>query len=362
MSLTEEHIRQHLSLANDPHLGRDWVSSGGLRSVGISGSNIALEFRLGYPAARFAPTMIELIREHLKQLPGVQQVHIDVRSSVQSHKVQGELSPLPNIKNIIAVASGKGGVGKSTTAANLALALHSEGASVGVLDADIFGPSQVMMLGVQGRAESLDGANSLVPKCSHGIYMMSIGLMVGEDTPMIMRGPMVTKAMMDMLTLTNWPELDYLIVDLPPGTGDIQLTLAQRVPISGAIIVTTPQNIALLDAQRALKMFEKVHVPVLGVVENMATHICSQCGHEDAIFGEGGGAHMAEHYGVTLLGQLPLDRRIREQADSGRPTVVADVESELADRYRMIARRAAALLSQQARSKSISFPKIVIQQ
>jgi ATP-binding protein involved in chromosome partitioning len=360
MSCTEAAVKAHLSQFMDPHLQRDIVSSGALRSMGIDGANVALEIRLAYPAERYGELLRDMLEAHVLGLAGVANVAVDVSWGVHAHKVQGDLTPLPKIKNIIAIASGKGGVGKSTTAVNIALALRSEGAQVGLLDADIYGPSQVMMLGITGRAESTDGGYSLQPKIGYGVEMMSMGLMAGEDTPMVLRGPMVTKAMMEMLTQTNWGELDYLVIDLPPGTGDIQLTLAQRVPVSGAIIVTTPQNIALLDAQRALRMFEKVSVPVLGVVENMASHICSQCGHEDAIFGAGGGAKMSENYAVNLLGQLPLDRSIREQADGGKPTVVAEPESELANRYRMIARRAAAQLSLQARNKAISFPKIVI--
>jgi ATP-binding protein involved in chromosome partitioning len=279
---------------------------------------------------------------------------------VHAHKVQGQLAPLPGVRNIIAVASGKGGVGKSTGAANLALALAAEGATVGVLDADIYGPSQPRMLGIEGKPESPDG-KSIVPKVAHGLQAMSIGLLVGEDTPMIWRGPMVTQALMQLLTDTRWQDLDYLVIDLPPGTGDIQLTLSQKVPVSGAVIVTTPQDIALLDARKALKMFEKVEVPVLGIVENMATHICTNCGHEEHVFGEGGGQRKAEQYGVPLLGSLPLDIRIREQADGGIPSVAAMPDSDIAARYRAIARNTAARLSLQARNKSIGFPKIVVQ-
>jgi ATP-binding protein involved in chromosome partitioning len=264
------------------------------------------------------------------------------------------------VKNILAVASGKGGVGKSTTAVNLALALAAEGAKVGILDADIYGPSQVRMLGLNGKPDSPDG-HTIEPKQKYGLQAMSIGLMIEEDTPMIWRGPMVTQALQQLLNDTNWQGLDYLVIDLPPGTGDIQLTLCQRVPVSGAIIVTTPQDIALLDARKGLKMFEKVEVPVLGIVENMTTHICSNCGHEEPIFGAGGGARMAEQYGVPLLGSLPLDIRIREQTDGGRPTVIAEPDSAIAARYREIARMAAGRLALQARNKSIQFPNIVIQ-
>jgi ATP-binding protein involved in chromosome partitioning len=274
--------------------------------------------------------------------------------------VQKDLTPLPNVKNILAVASGKGGVGKSTTAVNLALALQAEGATVGLLDADIYGPSIPRMLGISGKPDSKDGQH-IEPKIGHGIQTMSIGFMIEEDTPMIWRGPMVTQALTQLLNETNWVNLDYLIIDLPPGTGDIQLTLCQRVPVSGAVIVTTPQDIALLDARKGLKMFEKVDVPVLGIVENMATHICSNCGHEEHIFGSGGGERMASDYHVPLLGALPLDIHIREQADGGKPTVAADPDGKVAAAYRQIARKAAAQLSLHARSKSIQFPKIVIQ-
>ena len=277
-----------------------------------------------------------------------------------SHKVQNDLTPLPDVKNIIAVASGKGGVGKSTTAANLALALQAEGAKVGILDADIYGPSQPRMMGVSGKPDSRDG-KTIEAKIAHGLQVMSIGLLIDEDTPMIWRGPMVTQALTQLLTDTDWQDLDYLVIDLPPGTGDIQLTLCQKVPVSGAVIVTTPQDIALLDAKKALKMFEKVNVPVLGIVENMAIHVCSNCGHAEHIFGEGGGASMSAQYGVPLLGSLPLDIRIREQADGGTPTVVAMPDSDAANRYRAIARNTAARLSLQARNKKISFPNMVIQ-
>jgi len=274
--------------------------------------------------------------------------------------VQKGVEPIKGIKNIIAVASGKGGVGKSTTAVNLALALAEEGARVGILDADIYGPSQPRMLGVHGKPESKDG-KTLEPMSGHGIQAMSIGFLVDEETPMIWRGPMVTQALQQLLNDTNWDDLDYLVVDLPPGTGDTQLTLAQQVPVSGAVIVTTPQDIALLDARKGLKMFEKVEVPVLGIVENMSIHICSNCGHEEHIFGEGGGQRMAEQYDVDFLGALPLDIRIREETDAGKPTVVAEPDSRIAQIYREIARRTAARLSQQGKNYAAKFPKIVIQ-
>lgn len=373
MSLTEELVRARLAEFIDVHTETNLVQSGAVKGIGVSGSKVSVELRLSYPAQRFGELLAEQVREHLISSGEISAAVVDVSWTVHAHKVQKDLTPLAGIKNIIAIASGKGGVGKSTTAANLALALASEGARVGVLDADIYGPSQVLMLGITSRAESKDGGYTLTPKVNYGLEMMSIGLMAGDDTPMVLRGPMVTKALMEMLLQTQWGTsfatpgiegsggLDYLVIDLPPGTGDIQLTLCQRVPVSGALIVTTPQDLALLDAKKALKMFEKVDVPVLGIVENMATHICTNCGHEEAIFGAGGGAKMAGEYGLTLLGQLPLAMRIRAAADSGAPTVVSDADSELAERYRMIARKTAARLGQSARNKAIAFPKIVIQ-
>jgi ATP-binding protein involved in chromosome partitioning len=359
-TITQERIRELLGTIVDPHTGQDLVAGGALKGIGIDGDKVAVEIVLGYPAATFVETLSQQARSAIEALPGVARATVGVAWRVHAHKVQKELTPLPNVKNILAVASGKGGVGKSTTAANLALALQAEGAKVGLLDADIYGPSIPRMMGVTGKPDTNDGQH-LEPKMGHGIQTMSIGFMIEEDTPMIWRGPMVTQALTQLLNETNWVELDYLIIDLPPGTGDIQLTLCQRVPVSGAIIVTTPQDIALLDARKGLKMFEKVEVPVLGIVENMATHICSQCGHEEHIFGSGGGERMAQDYHVPMLGSLPLDIRIREQADGGTPTVAADPEGKVAAAYRQIARKAAAQLSMHARSKSIQFPKIVIQ-
>lgn len=360
MPLTEAAIRAECALIIDPNTGLDLVTAKALRAVGVDGQNAALELQLDYPAKSEHPGLIARITDRLESRLGAQAVSIRIVTRIPAHKVQKELSPLPGVKNIIAVASGKGGVGKSTTAVNLALALLAEGAVVGILDADIHGPSIPMMLGISGKPDSLDG-KTVEPKMAHGLQAMSIGLFLGDDTPTIWRGPMTTQYLQQLLTTTNWKDLDYLIIDLPPGTGDIQLTLAQRVPVSAAIIVTTPQDIALIDAKKALKMFEKVEVPVLGIIENMATHICSNCGHAEAIFGEGGGARMAEQYGVELLGQLPLARQIREQMDSGQPTVAADPDSPAAAAYRGIARKAAARLSQQARNKNIGIPNIVIQ-
>ena len=356
----EARVRALLAGIPDPHTGVDLIASGALRALGVDGDRVAVDLLLGYPAAGWSDELKRLVKVTLEADPGIRAASVSVSTQIVAHKVQGALAPLPGVKNIIAVASGKGGVGKSTVAANLALALVAEGAAVGVLDADIYGPSQALMLGLSGRPQSPDG-KSLEPMRAHGLQAMSIGVLVGENTPMIWRGPMVTQALQQLLNETRWQDLDYLIIDLPPGTGDIQLTLAQRVPVAGALIVTTPQDIALLDARKALKMFQKVEVPILGIVENMATHVCTACGHEEHVFGEGGGARMAVEYGLTLLGSLPLDIRIREQADSGTPTVVAMPDSDLALRYREIARRTAARLSLQTRNKSIQFPKIVIQ-
>lgn len=353
-------VEQALGQILDPHLGKDLVSAKQVRDIGIQGGAVNIDLCLGYPAASWHGSLRSQVQAAVAAIPGVASVHVNIDTRIVAHAVQRTLKPLENIKNIIAVASGKGGVGKSTTAVNLALALHAEGASVGILDADIYGPSQPRMLGIAGRPETRDG-KTMEPMENHGIQAMSIGFLIDEDTPMIWRGPMVTQALEQLLRDTNWKPLDYLVIDLPPGTGDTQLTLSQKIPVSGAIIVTTPQDIALLDARKGLKMFEKVEVPVLGVVENMSIHICSSCGHEEHIFGQGGGERMAADYGVEFLGALPLDIHIREQADNGQPTVVAQPDGRIAEIYRGIARRAAARLALQARDFSSRFPNIVIQ-
>lgn len=344
----------------DPYLEKDLVSAKCVKTIRTEGGRVEVEVELGFPAVGYRDTLSAALRDRLAALPGVGEVVIRVESRIIAHEVQKGLKPLPGVKNIIAVASGKGGVGKSTTAVNLALALSAEGATVGLLDADIYGPSQPRMLGASERPESRDG-KTMEPIVSHGIQSMSIGYLIEEETPMVWRGPMVTQALEQLLRDTRWQNLDYLVIDLPPGTGDTQLTLAQKVPVSGAIIVTTPQDIALLDARKGLKMFEKVEVPVLGIVENMSIHICSKCGHEEHVFGEGGGQRMAAQYNVPLLGALPLDIRIREETDGGQPTVAAEPDSRIASLYRDIARRASARLSLQAKNYSHRFPSIVIQ-
>ncbi len=344
----------------DPYAERSLGELKWIKAVSVDHGVASVALELGYPAEGAREQFEQALREALIGLEGVNDIRLELTWNIVSHAVQRNLKPIKAIKNIIAVASGKGGVGKSTTAVNLALALVAEGARVGILDADIYGPSQPRMLGLSGKRPETPDGKSIDPLTAYGLECMSIGFMVEEEEPMIWRGPMVTSALNQLISDTNWGELDYLVVDMPPGTGDIALTLSQQVPVSGAVIVTTPQDIALLDARKGLKMFEKVSVPVLGVVENMSTHICSQCGHEEHIFGSGGGASMASQYSVPLLGSLPLDIRIREEVDSGHPTVVADPDGLLARRYREIARSAAARLAAQGRDYSRLFPKISI--
>jgi len=358
--VTQSQIEAKLATYVDPYLERDLVSAKCIKSIAVIGDTATVEVVLGFPASGYHAQLSSALKQLVESIDGIRTATVKVSSKIAAHAVQKGVKHLDNIKNIIAVASGKGGVGKSTMAVNLALALSAEGASVGMLDADIYGPSQPRMLGVHGKPESLDG-KSLEPMVSYHLQAMSIGFLIDEETPMIWRGPMVTQALQQLLHDTNWKDLDYLVVDLPPGTGDIQLTLAQQVPVSGAVIVTTPQDIALLDARKGLKMFEKVEIPVLGIIENMSTHICSQCGHEEHIFGEGGGQRMAEQYNVDFLGGLPLDKRIREETDAGRPTVVAEPESRIAMIYREIARRTAAKLSLKSKDYAARFPQIVIQ-
>jgi ATP-binding protein involved in chromosome partitioning len=360
MPITEADVQASLRALLDPNTGRDFVSTKSIRKIAVDGSNIAVDVLLAYPAKSQHETLRKLVHNQLAGLPGVGKVSVTISQKVGSHSVQRGVKLVPSVKNIIAIASGKGGVGKSTTAVNLALALAAEGAQVGVLDADIYGPSQPTMLGISGRPESKDG-KTLEPLEAYGLQAMSIGFLIDADTPMVWRGPMVTQALEQLLKDTNWRDLDYLIVDMPPGTGDIQLTLAQKVPVTGAVIVTTPQDIALIDARKGLKMFEKVGVPIVGVVENMAIHICSNCGHAEHIFGSGGGEKMCKDYNVPFLGSLPLDMHIREQADSGRPTVVADPDGPVAAIYRDIARKIAVFVAQKAEDFSAKFPNIVIQ-
>ncbi len=358
--ITRADVEAALKQVTDPYAEQDFVTGKTVKQIAVEDGRVTVDVVLGYPARGAAPTLTATIKEKLLSIPGVKEARVNLSWKIESHSVQKGVKPLPGIKNIIAVASGKGGVGKSTVSVNLALALAIEGASVGILDADIYGPSQPRMLGVKRKPESKDG-RSIEPIEAHGLQAMSIGFLIDEETPMIWRGPMVTQALEQLLKDTNWKELDYLVIDLPPGTGDTQLTLAQKVPVSGAVIVTTPQEIALLDARKGLKMFEKVDVPVLGVVENMSTHVCSHCGHEEHIFGEGGGRRMARENDVPFLGALPLDSRIREETDSGKPTVVAEPESRIALIYRDVARRVAARLSLQKKDFSAKFPNIVIQ-
>ena len=359
MSLSEAAVTAALQAVVDPNTGRDFVSTRQLKNLRIDGADVSFDIELGYPGASQIPALRRALIDAVRTLPGAGNVSVNIASRIIAHAVQRGVQLLPGVKNIVAVASGKGGVGKSTTAANLALALAAEGARVGVLDADIYGPSQPTMLGIEGRPTSEDG-KTMAPLERHGLQVMSIGFLVNPGDAMIWRGPMVTQALEQLLRQTNWHELDYLVVDMPPGTGDVALTLSQRVPVTGAVIVTTPQDIALIDAKKGLAMFEKVGVPILGLVENMAVHVCSNCGHVDHVFGADGGRRMAQEHGVAYLGALPLERSIRERADSGVPTVVGDPDSEAAQIYRTVARKVAVTIAQQSKDYSAKFPTITV--
>ena len=356
---TAEQVNEKLKEFIDPYLEIDLASAHCVKGTQVDGSKAIVDIELGFPHEGYQQELTDNLTELLKQVDGIDDVVVNISSKIVIHAVQKGVQPIQGVKNIVAVASGKGGVGKSTTTVNLALALAADGARVAVLDADIYGPSMPRMLGISGKPQSEDG-KSLEPLINYDIQTMSIGFLIDDDTPMIWRGPMVTQALEQLFKDTRWKDVDYLIVDLPPGTGDVQLTLAQKIPVSGAVIVTTPQDIALLDARKGLKMFEKVNVPVLGVVENMSTHICSNCGHEERIFGEGGGQRMSDEENVDLLGALPLDISIRQLADEGKPTVVAEPDSRITELYTDIARKVAAKLALKARDYSNKFPKIVI--
>ena len=359
MTVTEQALLDALKGVVDPNTGHDFVSGKAIKNLSIQEGDVSFDVELGYPAKSQIPEFRKTLIAAAKKVAGVSNVSVNMTTKIFAHAVQRGVQLLPKVKNIIAVASGKGGVGKSTTAVNLALALAAEGASVGILDADIYGPSQPMMMGIEGRPESEDG-QTMEPLENYGVQVMSIGFLVDADEAMIWRGPMATQALEQLLRQTNWKELDYLIVDMPPGTGDIQLTLAQRVPMTGAVIVTTPQDIALIDAKKGLKMFEKVSVPILGLVENMAVHVCSNCGHVEHIFGAEGGKKMAAEYGMAYLGALPLNMQIREQADNGKPTVVADPEGEVAGIYKAVARQVALAVAAKNKDYSNKFPSIKI--
>ena len=360
MSITVEEIKAALLQVIDPNTGKDMIRGMEARNIRVEAGRVLLDVELGYPAASQIAPIRQLVEEALGKLPGVTAVEANVYFKIVAHAVQRGIKLKSNVKNIIAVASGKGGVGKSTTAVNLALALSAEGARVGILDADIYGPSQPMMMGISGQPETKDG-KTMEPLENHGLQVSSIGFMIDPDEPMVWRGPIVTQALQQLLDQTNWRDLDYLIVDMPPGTGDVQLTLSQKVPVTGAVIVTTPQDIALLDARKGLRMFEKVGIPILGIVENMSMHVCSNCGHAEPIFGVGGGEKMCADFGVDFLGALPLTMEIRQQTDSGKPTVVADPDGKVAEIYKAIARKVAVKVAEKARDMTSKFPSIVVQ-
>lgn len=360
MAVTVEAVQAALKDLIDPNTKIDFLTAKAVKNLRVDGGNISLDIVLGYPAKSQFESIRQLVIGKLRELPDLSNVIVSVSSQIVAHAVQRGVKLLPGVKNIIAIASGKGGVGKSTTAVNLALALSAEGARVGILDADIYGPSQPMMLGITGRPESIE-ENTIEPMEGHGLQASSIGFLVDQDSPMVWRGPMVTSALEQLLRQTRWRDLDYLIVDMPPGTGDIALTLSQKVPVTGAVIVTTPQDIALLDARKGLKMFEKVGVPIVGIIENMSTYICPNCGHEEHVFGAGGGEKMCQDYSVDFLGSLPLNLSIREQADAGCPTVVADPDGAISGIYKNIARQVAIRVANLSKDMSGKFPSIVIQ-
>ncbi|MBD3671185.1 MAG: iron-sulfur cluster carrier protein ApbC [Gammaproteobacteria bacterium] len=358
-NVTEQQVESAIKGYVDAYLEQDLVEAKSVKNIAIDGDKVTVDILLGFPSDGYRAELTESLKQKVEAVDGVSSATINISHRIDAHSVQKGVTPIEGVKNIIAVASGKGGVGKSTTTVNLALALAAEGAKVGILDADIYGPSQPRMMGINKKPEQV--GDKLEPLVNYGVQTMSIGYMIEEDTPMIWRGPMVTQALEQLLNDTHWQDLDYLVVDMPPGTGDTQLTLAQKVPVAGAVIVTTPQDIALIDAKKGLKMFEKVDVPVLGIVENMSIHICSSCGHEEHVFGTGGGDKMAEEFDVDMLGALPLDIHIREQSDSGKPSVVADPDGRIAQIYRQVARRMAAKLSKRAKEYGHKFPNIVIQ-
>ena len=358
-TVTIQAVNDALQQVIDPNTGKDFVSTKAIKNLTVNAGHVACDVELGYPAKSQEAALRNMLHEALLAVPGVAQASVTITSNIVAHAVQRGVQLLPGVKNIVAVASGKGGVGKSTTAVNLALALAAEGARVGLLDADIYGPSLPMMMGLSGRPESHDG-KTMEPMENYGIQVMSIGFLVSQDEAMVWRGPMATQALEQLLRQTHWKDLYYLIVDLPPGTGDIQLTLSQRVPMTGAVIVTTPQDIALLDAKKGIKMFGKVGVPILGIVENMAVHVCSNCGHVEHIFGADGGKKMAADFEMDYLGALPLSMQIRLQADSGKPTVVAEPDSEVAGIYKAVARKVAVSIAARNKDFSAKFPTISI--
>ena len=355
----EAALHEALKSVIDPNTGKDFVSTRALKNLRIEDGDVAFQVELGYPGKSQHANLRKALVAAARSVPGVKNVSVEITTKIVTHAVQRGVQLLPRVKNVIAIASGKGGVGKSTTTVNLALALAAEGASVGILDADIYGPSQPMMMGIEGRPESADG-KTIEPMENYGVQVMSIGFLVEPDQAMIWRGPMATQALDQLLNQTNWRELDYLLIDMPPGTGDIALTLSQRVPLTGAIIVTTPQDIALLDARKGLTMFEKVGVPILGIVENMAVYCCPNCGHIEHIFGADGGKRMSAEFKVDYLGGLPLNMSIRENADGGRPSVVADPDGEIAGIYKAVARQVAVKIALKAKDFSAKFPSISV--
>ena len=360
MSITPERIKEAISGVVDENLQTDYVSAGWVKNIAIDGNAVSLTVELGYPAKSLHAFIRNRLLAALKEVGGIGDIRVDVTTNILTHAVQRGVRPLPGVRNIIAVSSGKGGVGKSTVTANLALALAAEGASVGILDADIYGPSQPTLMGISEKPKSSDGQH-FDPIEQYGLQLMSIGFMMDSVQPLAWRAPMITQALMQLLEQTKWRDLDYLLIDMPPGTGDIQMTLSQKAPLTGAVVVTTPQDVAVLDAKKGLMMFQKMNVDILGIVENMSSYVCTHCGQVEHIFGKDGGKLMSEAYGVDSLGDIPLNGAVREQTDNGKPVVVAEPDGLMSRIFREIAYRLAGKVALKPKDMTGMFPPVRVE-